>query len=171
MQGLISLCHYDHKGKYLNFSGNYHTGTQAPNRHTNIDSWTCVLLSEWVLRQRVSQLLLGCWVSEETIIRAEKATALKWLQGEKKRERERDEKRRIETKIPDIEPIHFFKMPPRGYSRELESEATAIPTRREREIRRDRRIKWQADKAAIQTFPFPPSFEHRNRSIWMWIQI
>lgn len=143
--------------------------------HTNTDSWTCVLLSERVLRQRVSQLLLGCWVSEETIIRAEKATALKWLQGEKKRERERDEKRRIETKIPDIEPIHFLKMPLRGYSRELESEARAIPTRRERERERkrwrDRRIKLQADKAAILTFLFPPSFEHRNRSIWMWIQI
>ncbi len=87
----------------------------------------------------------------------------------RERERERDEKRRIETKIPDIEPIHFFKMPLRGYSRELESEARAIPTRREREserqIWRDRGIKLQADKAAIQTFPFPPSFEHRNRSI------
>lgn len=124
------LCHHDHKVGYFNLSRNQHKHTY---RHTNTDSWTCVLLSERVLRQRVSQLLLGCWVSEETIIRAEKATALKWLQGEKKRERERDEKRRIETKIPDIEPIHFLKMPLRGYSRELESEARAIPTRRERE--------------------------------------
>jgi len=58
-------------------------------------------------------------------------------------------------------------MPLRGYSREFESEARAIPTKRERERERwrDRRIKFQADKAAILTFPFPPSFEHRNRSI------
>ncbi len=156
------------KGKYLNFSRNYHTETQAhkqAHKHRFLDLCPPLWVSVKAARESVITGLLSFWRDN---YKSWESYSPQMITG-RERERERDEKRRIETKIPDIEPIHFFKMPLRGYSRELESEARAIPTRREREserqIWRDRGIKWQADKAAIQTFPFPPSFEHRNRSI------